>query len=62
LGKVFFFLRLIIQWFRSAKEKKTTVPLNFWWLGMVGAVILMVYGFIRRDIVFMLISALPLIL
>jgi lipid-A-disaccharide synthase-like uncharacterized protein len=62
LGQSFFFLRLIIQWFRSEKERKTTVPLNFWWLGMIGAIILMVYAFIRRDLVFILTSALQLII
>jgi lipid-A-disaccharide synthase-like uncharacterized protein len=45
-----------------SEGEKTTVPLNFWWLGIIDAIILMVYGFIRRDIVFMLTSALPLIL
>ena len=62
IGQGFFFLRLIIQWVRSEKEKKTTVPLNFWWLGMIGAIVLMVYAFIRRDIVFILTSVLQLII
>ena len=61
-GQGFFFLRLIIQWLRSEKEGKTMVPLNFWWLGMVGAVVLMVYAFIRRDIVFILTSALQMVI
>jgi len=56
----FFFLRLIIQWIRSEKEKKTIVPLSFWWLGIIGAVMLFVYALIRKDIVFILTSILQL--
>jgi len=56
----FFFLRLIIQWIRSEKEKKTVVPLSFWWLGIIGAVMLFVYALIRKDIVFILTSILQL--
>lgn len=58
----FFFLRLIIQWLRSEKEKKTVVPLSFWWLGIIGAVMLGFYAVIRRDIVFILTSILQLVI
>lgn len=58
----FFFIRLIIQWFRSEKEKRTIVPLSFWWLGIVGAIMLFIYAMIRRDIVFILTSVLQLII
>jgi lipid-A-disaccharide synthase-like uncharacterized protein len=58
----FFFLRLIIQWFRSEKEKRTIVPLSFWWLGIAGAIMLFVYAMVRRDIVFILTSILQLII
>jgi lipid-A-disaccharide synthase-like uncharacterized protein len=58
----FFFLRLIIQWLRSEKEKKTIVPLSFWWLGIIGAVMLGLYAVIRRDIVFILTSMLQLVI
>jgi lipid-A-disaccharide synthase-like uncharacterized protein len=58
----FFFLRLIIQWLRTEKEHKTIVPLSFWWLGILGAVMLFVYAFIRRDIVFILTSILQLVI
>jgi lipid-A-disaccharide synthase-like uncharacterized protein len=58
----FFFLRLIIQWLRSEQEKKTIVPLSFWWLGILGAVMLFVYAVVRRDLVFILTSILQLII
>ena len=58
----FFFLRLIIQWMRSEKEKKTVIPLSFWWLGIAGAVMLFIYAMVRRDLVFILTSVLQLII
>jgi len=58
----FFFLRLIIQWVESEKEKKTVVPLSFWWLGIVGAIMLFIYAIMRKDIVFILTSILQLII
>ena len=58
----FFFLRLIIQWLRSEKEKKTIIPLSFWWLGIIGAIMIFVYAMVRRDIVFILTSILQLII
>ncbi|MBT3240164.1 MAG: hypothetical protein HON98_05565 [Chloroflexi bacterium] len=53
-GQGFFFLRMIIQWWQSEKEKRTVVPLSFWWLGLVGAAILFIYAIARKDIVFIL--------
>ena len=58
----FFFLRLIIQWLRSEKEKKTVVPLSFWWLGILGAIMLLIYAIIRKDLVFLITSILQLII
>jgi lipid-A-disaccharide synthase-like uncharacterized protein len=58
----FFFLRLIIQWIRSEQEKRTVVPLSFWWLGIIGAVMLFMYAIIRKDIVFLITSVLQLII
>lgn len=58
----FFFLRLIIQWLRSEQEKKTVIPLSFWWLGILGAIMLFVYAIIRRDLVFILTAILQLII
>ncbi len=58
----FFFLRMIIQWLRSEKEKRTVVPYSFWWLGIIGAIMLFVYALIRHDIVFILTSILQLII
>ena len=62
IAQGFFFLRLIIQWLRSEKEKKTVVPLSFWWLGIIGAIMLLFYAIIRKDLVFLITSVLQLII
>ena len=62
IAQGFFFLRLIIQWVRSEKEKKTVVPLSFWWLGIIGAIMLLFYAIIRKDLVFLITSVLQLII
>ena len=62
IAQGFFFLRLIIQWVRSEKEKKTVVPLSFWWLGIIGAIMLLFYAIIRKDLVFLITSILQLII
>ena len=58
----FFFLRLLIQWLRSEKEKKTVLPISFWWLGILGALMLFAYAIVRRDLVFIVTSILQLII
>lgn len=58
----FFFLRLIIQWFRSEKAKRTIIPSSFWWLGLIGASMLLIYALIRNDIVFIITAILQIII
>ena len=58
----FFFLRLIIQWLRSEKEKRTVIPLSFWWLGITGAAMMLVYAIARRDLVFLITSILQVVI
>lgn len=49
-----FLLRFFIQWLYSEKAKKVVVPLAFWYLSIVGGLMLFVYATHRRDPVFML--------
>ena len=48
-----FFLRFIVQWFHSEKAKKVVVPLAFWYLSIIGGLMLFIYATHRRDPVFM---------
>ena len=53
LGQFFFFMRFFVQWLHSEKSKKSVIPVSFWYLSILGSVILFVYAaFYRKDIVF----------
>ncbi len=55
-----FFLSLLIQWYRSEKAKRSILPVSFWWLRLAGSLMLVVYVYHRRDIVFLLAAALQI--
>jgi lipid-A-disaccharide synthase-like uncharacterized protein len=54
LGQFFFFLRFLFQWIASEKIKKSTIPLSFWYLSILGGLLLLIYAIYRRDPVFIL--------
>jgi len=47
-----FFLRFIVQWIESERRKKSVVPLVFWYLSIVGSVLILIYAIKRGDPVF----------
>ena len=52
LGQFFFFSRFLIQWIVSEKSKRSVIPNAFWYLSIVGGLILLCYAVHRRDPVF----------
>ncbi len=55
-----FFLRFILQWIVSEKAGRVVIPVTFWYLSMVGAIMIFVYSVYRKDIVFITASFLSL--
>lgn len=53
LGQGFFFMRFFWQWVVSEKEKKSVIPIAFWYFSLLGSLFLLIYAVLRRDIVFM---------
>jgi len=51
LGQLLFTGRMIVQWLASEKNKKSTVPPLFWWLSLIGSMMLLSYFLWRRDVV-----------
>ena len=49
-----FFLSFVVQWIVSEREKKSVIPISFWILRIVASVMLILYVFQRRDIVFLI--------
>ena len=54
LGQFIFFLRFIVQWWHSEKAKQSVIPVTFWYLSIIGAVIIFIYAVVRKDPVFFL--------
>lgn len=52
MAQFVFFLRFIVQWIYSEKQKKSVIPISFWYLSVVGALMILVYALQRRDPVF----------
>ena len=53
-GQVIFGTRFLIQWIASEVKKESHIPIVFWYLSLVGGLLLLVYAIFRRDPVFIL--------
>jgi lipid-A-disaccharide synthase-like uncharacterized protein len=51
-SSVAFFLRFVIQWIYSERQKKSTVPLIFWKLSLFGNITLILHYFIQGQFPF----------
>ncbi|MCL5675679.1 MAG: lipid-A-disaccharide synthase N-terminal domain-containing protein [Patescibacteria group bacterium] len=47
-----FFLRFVVQWLASEKEKKSVIPMSFWYLSIIGSILILIYAVKRHDPVF----------
>ena len=54
LGQTIFGARFILQWLKSEKEKKSVIPLSFWYISLLGSMLLLAYSILQKDIVFTL--------
>ncbi len=54
LGQALFFMRFLVQWIASEKQKKSVLPDLFWYFSLGGGAILFIYSILRLDPVFML--------
>ena len=54
LGQGAFFSRFLVQWVASERAGRSYIPMSFWYLSLVGSVILLVYAIHRQEPVFLL--------
>ena len=54
IGQGIFSARFIVQWLVSEKEKKSIIPVAFWYLSLVGGITLLFYSIYKADPVFIL--------
>ena len=53
-GQLLFMGRFLVQWIASEREKRSVVPLAFWYFSIGGGLILFTYACYRGDPVFIL--------
>jgi lipid-A-disaccharide synthase-like uncharacterized protein len=54
IGQFTFAGRFILQWLVSEFKKKSHVPVSFWYLSIIGSIILLIYSIHRAEPVFIL--------
>jgi lipid-A-disaccharide synthase-like uncharacterized protein len=54
LGQALFSMRFIVQWIASERQRKSVIPVAFWYLSVAGGLTLLIYAIHRRDPVFIL--------
>lgn len=62
LGQAVFSGRFVVQWIASERAGRSIVPLPFWILSILGALLLLVYAVHQRDPVFILGQSLGLVI
>nr|WP_321228600.1 lipid-A-disaccharide synthase N-terminal domain-containing protein [uncultured Psychroserpens sp.] len=54
VAQVIFTLRFVYQWLYSERKKSSTLPFGFWFLSLIGSILILSYAVIRRDFVLLL--------
>lgn len=49
VAQIIFTLRFVYQWIYSEKNKKSSLPLGFWLLSLIGSLMILVYAILRKD-------------
>jgi lipid-A-disaccharide synthase-like uncharacterized protein len=43
-GQAVFFSRFIVQWYATERKKQVVVPSAFWWLSIIGSLLLLLFA------------------
>ena len=54
VGQLFFAGRFLLQWIASELRKQSYIPLAFWYISLIGSLILFVYSLHIKNPIFML--------
>lgn len=49
IGQGVFSARFLTQWLASERAGRSVVPVSFWWMSLVGSVLLFTYGLKRHE-------------
>jgi lipid-A-disaccharide synthase-like uncharacterized protein len=51
-GQALFSLRFLVQWWCSERQRRSVIPLAFWYFSLAGGATLLAYAVYRQDPVF----------
>ena len=51
-GQALFSMRFLIQWWASERQKRSVIPVAFWFFSLAGGMTLLSYAIYRQDPVF----------
>jgi len=54
LGQAMFSMRFLVQWLQSERQRRSIIPVAFWYFSIFGGVTLLAYAIWREDPVFIL--------
>lgn len=54
LGQLAFTARFIVQWVASERAKASVMPVAFWYLSIIGGLVVLAYGIHKLDLVIIL--------
>jgi lipid-A-disaccharide synthase-like uncharacterized protein len=54
LGQLAFTARFIVQWVASERARASVMPVAFWYLSIVGGLVVLAYGIHKLDLVIIL--------
>lgn len=52
VGQSLFFSRWLLQWFVSERKAESQIPVAFWYMSLIGSVIVLAYAIHKLDPVF----------
>ena len=61
-AQALFFMRFLLSWIASEKNKRTTIPVYFWYFSIIGAFLTLIYSIHRQDPVFIISQSLALVI
>ena len=54
VGQCLFMMRFIVQWVHSERHQQSIIPVSFWYLSLLGGLIVLAYGLHKLDPVIIL--------
>lgn len=52
LGQGLFSMRFLVQWWASERQRRSVIPIAFWYFSIAGGATLLTYAIYRKDPVF----------